>query len=168
MDLSALAGQLEDQDFAQAIAVSTWLFPALEVAHVLAITLVVGSIAMLDLRLLGVSRRDQGIMELTAETLPWTWTAFGIAVITGALMFSSAATKYFFNIPFRIKMVLVLLAGVNMAIFHFTAYRRAHQWNHALPAPPAARVAGALSLIFWVGVVVFGRWVGFVSTHHIG
>lgn len=152
---------IEEQPFSIAIAESTWMFPAIEVAHVLAITLVVGSIAMLDLRLLGVSRRNYGILELTEETLPWTWGAFVVAVITGLLMFVSSASRYFENIPFRVKMVLLLLAGINMAIFHLTAYRTAHRWNHQLPTPVAARVAGTMSLCFWVAVIVFGRWIGF-------
>ena len=77
-------------------------------------------------------------------------------------MFSSAATSYADNIPFRIKLILIALAGINMAIFHVTAYRTAHRWNHQLPTPVAARLAGTLSLTFWIGVVFFGRWIGFV------
>jgi hypothetical protein len=153
---------LEAQPFAVTIAESPWMFPTIEVVHVTAIVLVVGSIAMLDLRLLGVSRRDYGVMELAEETLPWTWGAFVVAVLSGALMFSSAATKYFDNVPFREKMLLLLVAGVNMAIFHLTAYRSVHSWNHQLPTPRSARVAGTLSLCFWIGVVFFGRWIGFV------
>lgn len=164
MDLHALFAGLEAQPFATAIAESTWMFPAIEVVHVATIVLVVGSIAMLDLRLLGVSRRDYGVMELAAETLPWTWGCFVVALITGFLMFSSAATRYAFNnTPFRWKMVMLLLAGINMAVFHVSAYRSVHRWNHQLPTPMPARVAGTLSLGFWVGVVCFGRWIGFVQ-----
>jgi hypothetical protein len=153
---------LEAQPFATAIAESGWLFPTIEVVHVVALTLVVGSIAMLDLRLLGVSRKDYGVLELAAQTLPWTWGAFAVALLSGALMFSSAATMYADNVPFRIKLILIALAGINMLIFHVTAYRTAHRWNHQLPTPMAARIAGTLSLAFWIGVVFFGRWIGFV------
>lgn len=153
---------LEATPFAVAISESEWIFPTIETIHVLALTLVVGSIAMLDLRLLGVSTRKYGVMQLSDETLPWTWTAFVVAAISGALMFASAATKYYDNMPFRIKMVLLVLAGINMAVFHFTAYRAVHDWNFRLPTPAAARVAGVLSLLFWIGVVIAGRWVGFV------
>jgi hypothetical protein len=153
---------IEAQPFATAIAESGWLFPTIEVVHVVALTLVVGSIAMLDLRLLGVSRKNYGVLELSAETLPWTWGAFAVALFSGALMFSSAATTYADNIPFRIKLILLALAGINMAVFHVTAYRTAHRWNHQLPTPVAARIAGTLSLTFWIGVVFFGRWIGFV------
>jgi hypothetical protein len=153
---------LEARSFAILIAQSDWLFPAIETLHVMAIAFVVGAISMLDLRLVGISRKDYGVQELAAETLPWAWIGFGIAVVTGALMFSSAATRYVNLMPFRIKMLLLLAAGINMAIFHLTAYRRAHEWNHQLPPPQAARVAGTLSLCFWVAVVFMGRWIGFV------
>lgn len=162
MALKESLAWLEAQPFATAIAESGWLFPTIEVVHVVALTLVVGSIAMLDLRLLGVSRKDYGVLELAAQTLPWTWGAFAAALISGLLMFSSAATSYADNVPLRIKLVLIVLAGINMAVFHVTAYRTAHRWDRQLPTPVAARIAGTLSLAFWIGVIFFGRWIGFV------
>lgn len=162
MNILGACTWLEATAPAVAISESEWLFPTIETVHVLALTLVIGSIAMLDLRLLGVSTRNRAVMELSDETLPWTWGAFVVAAISGSLMFASAATRYYHNIPFRFKIALLALAGINMAIFHFTAYRAVHSWNMTLPTPLAARVAASLSLVFWVGVVVAGRWVGFV------
>ena len=162
MTILELCTWLEESTLGLAITESEWLFPTIETLHVLALALVIGSIAMLDLRLLGVSNRDRGVIQLAEDTLPWTWSAFVVAAITGALMFISAATSYYDNVPFRIKLVLLALAGLNMAIFHFTAYRAAHDWNFTLPTPQSARIAASLSLLFWVGVVVAGRWIGFV------
>ena len=162
MTILELCTWLEESPLGLAITESEWLFPAIETLHVLALALVFGSIAMLDLRLLGVSNRDRGVVQLAEDTLPWTWSAFVVAAITGALMFVSAATSYYDNLPFRIKLVLLALAGLNMAIFHFTAYRAAHDWNFTFPTPQAARIAASLSLLFWIGVVVAGRWIGFV------
>ena len=162
MTILDLCRWIEAMPFAVSISESEWIFPTIETVHVLALTTVVGSIAMLDLRLLGVSTRNLGVMQLTEETLPWTWGAFTIAVISGVLMFTSAATKYYANIPFRIKLVLLALAGLNMILFHLTAFRMVHAWNHSLPTPVAARFAASLSLLFWIGVVVAGRWIGFV------
>ena len=162
MAINEFATWLETQPFAVSIAQSDWLFPSLETVHVVAIALVVGSIAMLDLRLLGVGRKDYGVAELAAETLPWTWLSFSIALLTGALMFSSAATRYLAALPFLIKMLLLLAAGINMVAFHLGAYRHVDRWNSQLPPPRRARIAGALSLSFWVAVVFCGRWIGFV------
>lgn len=152
---------LEATPMATAIAESDWMFPTVETIHVLALTLVVGSIAMLDLRLLGVSWRDKGVVQLSSETLPFTWGAFVVAAISGALMFASSATRYYENMPFRLKIVLLVLAGINMAILHLTAWRAVHGWNLSLPTPRMVRIAATLSLTFWVGVVVAGRWIGF-------
>ncbi|WP_217430229.1 DUF6644 family protein [Sphingomonas bacterium] len=160
--LFQVATWIEATPLAVKITESEWIFPTIETIHVLALTLVVGSIAMLDLRLLGISTRTMGAMQLSDEVLPWTWTAFIVAAITGSLMFVSAATKYYANVPFRIKMVLLALAGANMLIFHRGAWRQVHEWNERVPTPRGVRIAAGLSLVFWIGVVVAGRWVGFV------
>ena len=163
MGIADVLAWVQATPLAVEISESEWLFPTIETIHVLALTLVVGSIAMVDLRLLGVSRRDRAVTQLAEETLPWTWGAFVVAAICGSLMFISAAVKYYGNTPFRIKFALMALAGINMAVFQFTIYKSAHSWNHTLPTPRAARVAGCLSLLFWIGVVVAGRWVGFTT-----
>ncbi len=162
MSILDICTALENSALGVAITESEWLFPVIETVHVIALTLVIGSIAMLDLRMLGVSNRNHGVIQLADETLPWTWSAFVVAAISGVLMFVSAATTYYDNIPFRMKLVLLALAGLNMAVFHLTAYRAVHDWNHTLPTPQAARIAASLSLVFWIGVVVAGRWIGFV------
>lgn len=162
MTILEICTWLENTAMGLALTESEWLFPTIETIHVLALALVFGSIAMLDLRLLGVANRDRGVIQLSGDTLPWTWGAFVVAAITGGLMFVAAATSYYDNVPFRIKLVLLVLAGVNMAVFHLTAYRAVHDWNLSLPTPQAARIAASLSLLFWVSVVVAGRWIGFV------
>ena len=147
---------------AVAISESTWLFPSIESMHVLALTLVVGSITMIDLRLVGAAQRNRSVIELTNEVLPWTWIGFAIAVCTGSLLFSSNAVKYFANVPFRIKMCLLLLAGVNMMVFHLVTYKSAPVWHLQARIPAAGRIAGGLSLALWIGIVGCGRWIGFV------
>jgi hypothetical protein len=154
---------LETLGYSEAIRTSDWLFPTIETVHVLALTLVVGSIAMIDLRLVGVASRDRAVSRLVAEVLPWTWPAFAVAALSGFLMFSSAAVKYFGDGPFRFKMVLLALAGLNMALFHGVTYRRVSQWDQAAAPPAAARLAGGISLLLWVGIVFCGRWVGFTT-----
>lgn len=152
---------IQETPVGQAIRESGWMFPTIESIHVLAIVLVAGSIAMVDLRLLGVSSRNHSVTKISTEVLPWVWTAFVFAAITGSLLFVSNATKYFINIPFRFKLLFMACAGVNMLIFNIVTSRSVHNWDTAVATPAAARVAGALSLLFWILVVAFGRWIGF-------
>ncbi|HEV7691719.1 MAG TPA: DUF6644 family protein [Hyphomonadaceae bacterium] len=164
MTLESAASWLENLPFPTAIRESAWLYPIFETIHVMALALVVGSIATVDLRLLGVARRNQPAWRIAQQALPWTWIAFAVAVVTGALLFSSQAVKYVDNVPFRIKLVLLALAGINMAAFQFGAGRTINTWGEG-QAPTGARIAGALSLVFWIGVVAAGRWIGFASNN---
>ena len=137
------------------------LFPFIESVHVLAVCLVVGSIAVVDLRLLGFASVDRPVSRLMRSILPITVGAFGLAVVAGSLLFISHASKYLENRFFIAKITLIALAGVNMAVFHLIGARNLDQWeNDALP-PLFARVAGGLSLFLWVSVVACGRWIGF-------
>ena len=115
-----------------------------------------------DLRLLGLANRDRPFTEVASEMLPWTWRAFGVAALAGFLMFSSKALVYFGNIPFRIKMLCLLLAGINMAVFHWMGTRRLAAWDAGAPPWPA-RLAGGASLSLWIMIVAAGRWVGFTT-----
>jgi hypothetical protein len=139
-----------------------WLFPIIETLHVMAFSIVVGSIVMIDLRLLGMSSRNSSVSRLSDEVLPWTWTAWCVAAVFGTLMFISKADTYAGNLQFRLKFVCMGLAALNMLIFRFGVYRRVAQWDLGEP-PLNAKAAGALSLLLWIGVVVFGRWVGFTT-----
>jgi general stress protein CsbA len=136
-------------------------FPLVESIHVLALTFVVGSIGMVDLRLLGVSARNHAVTRFSNEIVPITWVAFVVAAITGGLLFTSKASEYVSNFFFVGKMVLMALAGMNMAIFEFFTYRSVKNWDSDTPTPFAAKLAAGLSLSFWLGVIVFGRWIGF-------
>jgi hypothetical protein len=162
MNVRDLCQQLQDASFPTNIRESDWLFPSIETVHVLALVLVVGSILMVDLRLLGIANRGRSVRSITAERLPLTWSAFAVAAIAGSLLFSSKAVTYYDDLPFRLKMVCLALAGLNMAWFHAFTFRRVAEWDRGAP-PPAARIAGAISLILWVTIVGAGRWVGFTT-----
>ena len=152
---------LYDSPVGSAIRESDVLFPWIESTHVLMATTVVGTIAIVDLRLIGYGSHRRGARQLILDLLPFTWVAFGLAALTGSLLFTSNALSYTANAPFVSKMVVLFLAGINMAIFHLTAYRRIGQWNDALPPPWGVRIAGATSLILWIAIVFLGRWIGF-------
>jgi hypothetical protein len=152
---------LYDTSLAETIRSNEMLFPWIESIHVLAITLVLGSIAVVDLRLLGIASRSRPVTRLIREVLPVTWCAFAVAVLSGGTLFTSNAVEYSRNFPFQMKMVLMALAGINMLAFHLLTYRSVAQWDEAPATPPAARVAGGVSIALWLGIVAFGRWIGF-------
>jgi hypothetical protein len=166
MSVDSLLNAIQNLPLSAAVrgetAGSEWLFPIIETLHVLTLTVVFGSIAMVDLRLVGLTSRGSSISRLTAETLPWTWTAWILSACTGTLLFMSKAVTYFGNFEFRMKFVFMALAAVNMLIFHFGAYRTVARWDTGV-APTSARIAGALSIAFWVAVIFFGRWIGFTT-----
>jgi uncharacterized membrane protein len=152
---------LQDSAVATAIREGESLFPWIESVHVLAVTLVIGSIAIVDLRLIGLASRDRSVLQMTTLALPVTWCAFVIAAISGALMFSSNALAYAHNPFLQAKLLLILGAGLNMAIYHLHLGRSAHAWLSPALTPRRARVAGAISLALWIAVVACGRLIGF-------
>jgi uncharacterized membrane protein len=152
---------LESSRLADSIRENDLLFPVIESVHVLAICLVVGSILVVDLRLLGLASTKWPAGRLTNAILPLTWCAFVVAVTSGGLMFISNATKYLSNGFFIAKMFLIGIAGLNMLIFHFIGARDLPKWESNARPPLPARLAGGLSILLWVAVVACGRWIGF-------
>lgn len=141
---------------------SLWLFPTIETLHLFGIVLLVGSTSALDLRLLGLSLRNQSVSEVAGRLLPWAWVGFAVQIVTGTLLFSSEATKCYVNTAFRFKMLLILLAGVNALVFHWTAYRSVGKWDDAPTTPVGAKLAGSFSILLWFGIVAAGRWIAFM------
>lgn len=162
MEIDRALAWLQATPVAQAIAENEILFPWIESVHVLAIVLVVGTISIVDVRLLGVASRDLTVRRLMRDIIPYTWGAFAVAVVTGALMFSSDAVHYAHNFFFRGKLVLLALAGLNMVVFHFVGIGDIERWDVGTGRPPiAARAAATISLLVWIAVVAFGREIGF-------
>ena len=153
---------LKETGFATAMREHETLFPWMEATHVLAIAAVVGTISIIDMRLMGLPAHRKSVRQLMKDVLPLTWVAFVIAVISGFLLFSAQPVKYFALWEFKAKMGLLLLAGLNMVYFHMVTFRNVHLWDELASTPPAAKIAGLLSLTLWIGVVIFGRVLGFV------
>jgi hypothetical protein len=159
--LHSILTTIQETAIPTAIRENETLFPAVESIHVLAICTVIGTISIVDFRLLGLASRDRPVLELSRNVLWCTWIAFAIAALTGSLLFSSRAVDYSGNFYFQVKLVLLALAGLNMASFHLLSGRRMGEWGAGVIPPLTARVAGGLSLLIWIGVAGFGRWIGF-------
>jgi len=160
MDLSSFWQGLEASAIGDFVAESTWAFPTLESLHVMAFVTVLGSLFVVDLRILGIGWKDVKLTTLSHETLKITWIAFTCALITGLLIFVSKATSYVINPFFKLKLLSMALAGLNMVVFQFITWKSVKEWDLG-PVPMAAKLAATLSLLLWVCVVFFGRAIGF-------
>jgi hypothetical protein len=154
-------------DAAQNSALSEWMRTSLKAVaiinavHVLSIVTVFGTIFIVDLRLLGYPNVRRSFTRMHHELMRWTWGAFGIAAITGVLMFMVNAVTYHRNTAFWLKMAAIVIAGINMLVFELVTARSAARWDRDVVPPPAARLAAVLSIVLWVSVIVLGRWIGF-------
>jgi hypothetical protein len=164
IDVSGLLESLEKTGLATRIRDSLLLFPLLESTHVFGLALVFGTIAVIDLRLLGVASRRRSFHRMASEILKWTWAAFALTALTGALMFTTNARVYYHNVFFRTKMLLLLLAGINMLVFELTAGRTIDRWHKAPSAPRAGKAAAAVSLGLWIAIIFMGRIIGFTTS----
>ena len=153
---------LENSTWATAIHQSLWLFPLIETAHLFGVILLVGATSVLDLRLLGLTMEGEPVSKVARRLLPWAWAGLTVQVATGFCLFASEATRCWENKAFRIKMVMLLLAGLNAFIFHQTVYRRVSSWDEARVTPVGAKFTGFCSIVLWFGIVAAGRWIAFL------
>ena len=143
------------------IAESIWLYPIAETAHVLAIVLFLGLTVMLDLRLLGLTLRSVPVSEMVGRVLPWAVPGGVIAVFSGMLAFLADPDRFATNVFFQIKAVALVLAVLNLLVFHLVVYSRINEWDQ-LPKPPlGARLSAVFSLALWSIVVVTGRFTAY-------
>lgn len=154
---------LETTKFAQFIAESGWFFQAALMLHIAAVTVVVGMITVVDLRLMGIASTKTAVTEICRQALPWTWWAFTLSVVTGAALFMAQPVKYFTNFAFQMKFLLMALAGVNMLMFQFIIYRGVAKWDRDASVPLAGKLAGLISLACWIAIVAYGRWTAYFA-----
>jgi hypothetical protein len=127
--------------------------------HVLALCLFVGTAAMVDLRLLGLTMQTARVSEVMTRLLPWTTAGFFVMITSGTLLFYAAPLLRYQNIFFRAKMATLVLAGLNVLVFHKTVYRRVAEWDLNPVPPRGARVVGGLALVLWATLIMLGRMI---------
>lgn len=158
----AFCRDVEISEFHRAISEFNQTWAVIQSLHLIAMATLVASITAFDLRLLGLAMKRVPISRLGDRLLPATWFAFGLLILTGGTMFVEKAISYCQNWVFLAKMVLILVAGVNMAVFQFSVYWSGSKWDKDAATPLSAKLAGSISVLLWAGVVVAGRWIGFV------
>ena len=156
MSLETIAQALSETGLATLLSDSSWLFGTVESVHVFALTLVIGSIALVDLRLIGVGPTRGSAQQVLARLLPFTLGGFGLAVLSGSILIFANPIGYSKNVWFGAKFALLALAGLNALVFHLFAQRKLMQDGALAP-----RISGGISLALWLGIVVAGRWIGY-------
>jgi hypothetical protein len=161
MSLLTLAEWLERTEWSIALHESAYGYATVESIHVWALCLFVGFAAMLDLRLLGLTFRRVPVSTLATRLLPWTTLGFAVMVVSGLLLFYAIPVRSYHSIFFRLKLVLLMLAGLNVWLFHSGIYRRVATWDLDVPPPRRVRIAGALSLLLWAAIIFSGRMIAY-------
>jgi hypothetical protein len=161
MSLLAFFQWLADSPWSIGLHESQYAYPLVESIHVWGLCLFFGTVVMFDLRLLGWIMRSVPVSEVVGRLLPWTVAGFVIMVLSGSLLFFAIPVRSYQNIFFRGKMLLMLLAGLNVWLFHSRVYPKVIAWDSAGVPPKEARVAGALSLVLWTGILFSGRMIAY-------
>jgi hypothetical protein len=151
---------LESTTWSVTLHESVWAYPVIESVHVLSLCLFVGFTLMMDLRLVGLAFRRAPILKVVEQLAPWIRGGFVLMLVSGALLFYTTPVKFYENVFFQAKVVMLVLAGTNAWLFHRRA-RRLTQTERATGTVPGARLAGGISLLLWTGVITSGRMVAY-------
>lgn len=161
MSLLAYCEWLAATEGSIALHESMYMYPIVESTHVLALMLFVGFAAILDLRLLGLILKQVPVSQVAERLLPWTIAGFIVMVITGVLLFYAIPVRTYQSIFFRAKVIFLILAGLNVWLFHTRVFTRIAEWDHHVITPTAARRAGLASLVLWGAIIVAGRMIAY-------
>lgn len=138
-----------------------WLYPIAEIVHIVGITVLVGGVALFDLRMLGFGRALP-VDQLAQHLLPWSMASLGLVVPAGLLLFSADPAALVSNRLFLLKLALIALAGLNALLFHLGVFRNVAEWNTGARTPGVARMHAVISLALWVAVISCGRLLAYV------
>ncbi|MGE0446322.1 MAG: hypothetical protein AB7P99_13920 [Vicinamibacterales bacterium] len=157
--LQAFAAWLDATWLHDVVVNGPWMWPALETIHFLALGVMVGTIGVLDLRLIGLARRLP--VAPLQQLVPWGVAAFAVNVVTGVMFVAGAPYQYFYNLAFQMKLLFIAAAGLNILIFYTRSARESFAVGAGEAVPLGGRIAGAVSLAAWIGVMYWGRMITF-------
>lgn len=168
MSVNDILNWVQNSGIGTDVRESDWMFPTFESIHVVFLTTVFGSILLLDLRLTGLAWKNRSVSDVTKDVMVWTWVGFVGAAITGSLLFSSAAVKYYEDWATRGKFICMGLAAINMLVYELIVHPSIPHWDTDSKPPLKVRMAGFISMALWICVIIFGRWIGFSTQDQNG
>ena len=152
---------VEGLAIAKAMRENLWLYPSVEIVHIVGFVMLVGSVVMFDLRVLGLSRQVP-VRALARHLLPWSLAALVLIVPSGLAMFSAHAGDFLNNRAFQLKMALLIAAFMNMAFFHTGPYASVKEWDVGVAAPLSAKLSVAISIVIWFSIIACGRLLAYL------
>ncbi len=162
MHLVEFVQWLNDRHFSVALRGDDWPFPIIETVHILGLGISVGLVIWIDLRLLGVTMlRHERVSEIVSQLEPWAKAGFIVMFISGLLLLLAEPMKCYTALSFRLKVIMLILAGLNVWYFHAKVYPTVAEWDEAPVLPWRARMVGIFSLTLWFGIIIAGRWTAY-------
>ena len=160
--LQSFASSIADSGLNRWIAETYWLWPVLEIIHFIGLSIMFGALLIIDARLLGMLRSyDTGSIK---RLVPLVWLGFCINLASGTMFFIGDPMRYAINIGFQLKMLLILVAGLNAIAYQLQVRPRMTDWNTVSSMPAIAKLVAASSLLIWAGVLLLGRLIPYVGT----
>jgi hypothetical protein len=153
---------LHDSSYGTLVRESTWGEPLIETIHVLTLTVFLGFVILLDLRLLDLVLRRSPVSLVFRQLNPWLFGSFAVMLVTGISLFAGDPVLFYATIFFKLKMLMLLAAALNVVVFNLTLGRRLPQWDSLPVTPTGAKLTGVLSLVLWISVVACGRGIAYV------
>jgi hypothetical protein len=161
MSILGICQWLEQTQGSIALHESLWMYPIVESVHVLTLCVFLGTVVMLDLRLLGLTMRGVPVSEVVERLSLWTRGGFVLMVVSGVALFYAIPVRTYENVFFRAKVLMLVLAGLNAWVFHSTTFRTVAKWDLNPVPPKRARMSGVFSMILWAGIVAAGRMIAY-------
>jgi hypothetical protein len=152
---------LNDQPFSVALREGDWPFPIIETIHILGLSLSVGVIMWVDLRLLGLTMRRERVSDVVNQLEPWAIGGFTVMFISGFLLLLAEPMKCYTTLSFRLKAIMLVSAALNVWYFHAKVYPTVAEWDETPVLPWRARMVGILSMTLWFGIIIAGRWTAY-------
>ena len=162
MHLVNLFQWLNDSSLSVWLRESDWPFPIIETVHILGLSLSVGTIMWIDLRLLGFVTKRYRVSEIVGQIEPWAIRGFGVMFVSGLLLFIAEPMKCYSTIAFRLKVIMLVLTALNVWYFHAKVYPSVAEWDDAAVLPWKPKFVGFASLVLWFGIIIAGRWTAYL------
>jgi hypothetical protein len=141
---------LEQTGWVKTFGSTGWMYASVSVIHYLTMFWFIGSMAVVDLRVMGIAARKRSLSELAAQLYPWAWTGMILAIISGFFMFATAAGDWAPDPAFHVKLVLILLS----IVFAVLVQRGAPKWGALAEIPTSAKVIAAIALLLWIVTIL--------------